>query len=41
MFLKEKKISTNLRDRSLICFAEEIVLLATHQKEKKKKDKQD
>lgn len=36
-FLKEEKISMNLRDGSLICFAEEIVLLTTHQERKKKK----
>lgn len=39
-FLKEEKMSMNLRDEPLTCFAEEIVLLTTHQ-EKKKKDKQD
>lgn len=33
-------MSMNLRDEPLTCFAEEIVLLTTHQ-EKKKKDKQD
>lgn len=39
-FLTKEKICMNLRERSLICFAEEIVLLTTHQ-ERKKKDKQD
>lgn len=39
-FLRKEKICMNLRERSLICFAEEIVLLTTHQ-ERKKKDKQD
>lgn len=35
-FLKEEKMSMNLRDEPLTCFAEEIVLLTTHQEKKKK-----
>lgn len=35
--LKEEKISTTLRDGSLICFAEEIVLLTTHQERRGEK----
>lgn len=34
-FLKEEKMSMNLRDEPLTCFAEEIVLLTTHQEKKK------
>lgn len=37
VFLKEEKISMNLRHRSLSCFAEEIVLLTTHQERRRKK----